>query len=87
MLVGLGYFVPVAEGGGDLYRVKEEKLYAVTGTKGFKWVEKDVAKARLDDGYSVEDIIDKAYFKALIDKAIDTINEFGSFEETFVGRN
>ena len=81
-----GVFVPVAEGGGDLYRVKEDKLYAVTGTKGFKWVEKDVAKARLDDGYSVEDIIDKAYFKALIDKAIDTINEFGSFE-AFVGRN
>jgi hypothetical protein len=29
-----GRFVPVLEGGGTLYRVKDEKYYAVTGTKG-----------------------------------------------------
>ncbi|HEX4503412.1 MAG TPA: DUF5906 domain-containing protein, partial [Scandinavium sp.] len=34
-----GRFVPVMEGGGTLYRVKDDKYYAVTGTKGYKWMD------------------------------------------------
>jgi hypothetical protein len=70
-----GLFVPVLEGGGILYRVSEEKFFAVAGTKGHLWVEADVGHLR-------EDLpIDMSYFKKLRDKAVETIEQFGSFEE------
>ena len=70
-----GRFVPVTEGGGTLYRVKDDKYYAVTGTKGYKWIEADVAKALPDLK------IDMSYFDKIKDEAIKTIEKFGSFEE------
>lgn len=71
-----GSFVPVTEesGGGILYRVNEGKGYAVTGTKGFLWMEAKVAKAA---GAKV----DMTYFDGLVDDAIKTINKFGDFEQ------
>lgn len=74
-----GSFVPVTEesGGGILFRVHEDKGYAVTGTKGFLWLEAKVAKAT---GAKV----DMSYFDGLVDEAVKTINKFGSFEQ-FVG--
>jgi energy-coupling factor transporter ATP-binding protein EcfA2 len=70
-----GRFVPVVEGGGTLYRVKDEKYYAVAGTKGYKWIDAEIAK-------SMPDLqIDMSYFEKLKDEAIKTIEEFGSFEE------
>ena len=73
-----GRFVPVSPecGGGILYRVKDEKRYAVTGTKGFFWLEADVAKE-----LGVEDEIDMSYFENLTNEAIKTISKFGDFEE------
>ena len=70
-----GRFVPVLAGGGTLYRVKEDKYYAVTGTKGYKWVEADVAKELPDLQ------IDMSYFEKLETDAIKTIDAFGSYEE------
>lgn len=73
-LVGkTGLFVPVLAGGGTLYRVKEGKYYAVTGTKGHKWIEAHIAKT-LDD---VE--IDMEYFEKLRANAIETLEAFGPF--------
>jgi energy-coupling factor transporter ATP-binding protein EcfA2 len=70
-----GRFVPVLEGGGTLYRVKNEKYYLVTGTKGHKWVEAEIAQ-------SMPDLqIDMSYFEKLKDEAIKTIEEFGSFQD------
>ena len=70
-----GRFVPVQEGGGTLYRVKDDKYYAVTGTKGHKWIQANVAQ-------SMPDLkIDMTYFDALKEEAIKTIEEFGSFRE------
>ena len=70
-----GRFVPVLEGGGTLYRVKDEKYYAVTGTKGHRWVDAEIAR-------SMPNLkIDMAYFEKLKDEAVKTIEEFGSFEE------
>lgn len=69
-----GLFVPVVEGGGTLYRVKDDKYYAVTGTKGYKWIEAEVAKAMPD----VQ--IDMSYFEKLKEDAVKTIEKFGSFE-------
>lgn len=70
-----GRFLPVLEGGGILYRVKDDKYYAVSGTKGYKWVDAEVAK-------SIDDLkIDMSYFDKLRDDAIKAIETFGSFEE------
>ena len=70
-----GRFVPVVEGGGTLYRVKDNKYYAVTGTKGYKWMDAEIAK-------DLPDVkIDMSYFEKLKDDAVKTIEAFGSFEE------
>lgn len=73
-----GRFVPVLEGcgGGVLYRVKDDKRYAVAGTKGHFWLEAEVAKAL---GDKVQ--IDMQYFDDLVDKARETISKFGEFKE------
>jgi energy-coupling factor transporter ATP-binding protein EcfA2 len=70
-----GRFVPVLEGGGTLFRVKEDKYYLVTGTKGHKWIEAEIAQ-------SMPDLkIDMSYFEKLKDEAIKTIESFGSFQD------
>ena len=70
-----GRFVPVQEDGGTLYRVKDEKYYAVTGTKGYKWIEAEIAQ-------SMPDLkIDMSYFEKLQADAIKTIEQFGPLEE------
>lgn len=74
-----GRFVPVTpeSGGGTLYRVKDDRSYAVTGTKGYFWMEAEMAKTLGPD--VVE--IDEGYFDHLTQEAIKTINKFGDFEE------
>ena len=70
-----GRFVPVLEAGGTLFRVKEDKYYAVTGTKGHKWIEAEIAQ-------SMPNLkIDMSYFEKLKSEAIKTIEGFGSFQE------
>lgn len=74
----VGSFVPVRYGGGDLYRVKEGKKYAVTGTKGYKWVTKEMALGRQDP----DDIfVDMSYFDRLENEAREAIEKFGSYLE------
>lgn len=73
-----GLFIPVTEGGGKLYRVAEDKFYAVAGTKDHLWVEADVA---IEQGEKDSLAIDMSYFNKLKDSAIETIEKFGSFEE------
>jgi hypothetical protein len=70
-----GRFVPVLEDGGTLYRVKDDKYYAVTGTKGFRWMDAEIAKEMPDLK------IDMSYFDKLKNDAIKQIEQFGSFEE------
>jgi hypothetical protein len=70
-----GMFVPVLSGGGRIYRVNEDKYYAVARTKGHLWVEAEIAK----DMDNLE--IDMSYFEKMKDEAIKTISQFGSFEE------
>lgn len=73
-----GRFIPVVSGGGELFRHDKEKdkQYAVTGTKGYRWLESDAVKA---SGKDIE--IDLGYFEGLVEAAKETINKFGSFEE------
>jgi hypothetical protein len=74
-----GRFVPVTESSGagaTLVRIHEGKEYAVTGTKGYFWVESEMANRM---GTKLE--IDMSYFERLAQEARETIGKFGSFEE------
>ena len=73
-----GSFVPIKPGlgGGELLRIKEDKYYAATGTKGWRWLE---AATVLDT--KREDDIDLEYFRHLVDKAVAHLSEFCEFDE------
>lgn len=73
-----GSFVPVKILGGTLWRIKDEKRYAVTGTKGYKWVERDMAMARKEP---YEEFVDYSYFEELKQAAEDAIDYFGAFDK------
>lgn len=75
-----GRFVPVVQDGATLYRVKDNKFFAVTGTKGYQWIEASTAK-----NFNIYQDVDMRYFESLAQDAIDAINKFGSFEEFVKG--
>lgn len=73
----VGLFAPVKKGrgGGLLMREKDGKYYAVGGTSGYRWMEAETVCDHL------EDVVDISYFEELNDQAIETINQYGSFED------
>lgn len=73
-----GVFIPVQMNGGHIWRVKDGKRYAVTGTKGFKWVTFDMAVNR---NLPWEQVVDMRYYEELLDDAKAAIEQFGPFEE------
>lgn len=80
----VGQFCPVLPGigGGQLFRVKEDKYYAASGTKGYRWLEADRVEAEVN-GTTLDDyakVIDISYYQKLADEAIETISEFGDFK-------
>lgn len=77
----VGLFVPIKPGcgGADLMVRRDDKYSAVTGTKGYKWLEAEQVRLM-----SLEDSIDMSYYHTLADKAIDAISKYGDFEH-FVG--
>lgn len=72
-----GSFCPMKSGcgGGLLLREKDGKYYAVTGTKGYRWMEAEVVQE-----LHKEDDIDQSYYIALVDAAVETISKYGDFE-------
>lgn len=68
----IGRFVPIKpgtnKGEGQLLRVNEDKEYAVTGTKGWLWLEAETVKE-----LELEDSIDGSYFDELCKKAEDSL--------------
>lgn len=70
-----GLFVPVQEGGKKLFRVHDDKYYAVAGTKGYLWMEAELAKEKKNLK------VDMSYFEKLKNDAIAAIEKFGSFED------
>ncbi len=66
-------FVPVLDGGGVLWRVKDGNKYAVTGTKGLRWITREMAVQREREG---ELKINLEYFEDLKQKAADAITKF-----------
>ncbi len=73
----VGLFVPVipGNGGGLLMRKKEDKYNAISGTKGYRWLEASIVKENMDK-YT----IDNSYYETLTEKAIELLSTFGSFE-------
>jgi energy-coupling factor transporter ATP-binding protein EcfA2 len=76
-----GSFVPVKEGfgGGVLYRVKDGKSYAVAGTKGYLWLEAEIAKTLPMDAVNMD------YFVKLAEEAKNDIDYWGEYTR-FIGR-
>ena len=74
----VGQFTPVkpGNGGGTLYRKKDDKYYAATGTTGYLWVESETIK----DKPNYRDIVDESYYINMVNEARDAINKFGCFE-------
>ena len=80
----VGNFCPMKDGtgGGILLRESEdkktgEKKYsAVTGSKGYKWME-SVMVSELGK----EKDINKDYYNVMVDKAVETISKYGDFEQ------
>lgn len=77
-----GSFVPVKNDGALVLRIKDDKQYAVTGTKGYRWVERQVALDRKKDNVLN---VDMSYFEKLAKEAEDSIEFYGPFK-TFVAR-
>lgn len=73
----VGRFCPMEDGagGGVLYSLRDGKYYAVTGTKGYHWLESEVVKT-----LGKEDRINKEYYICLVDEAKETIGQYGDFE-------
>lgn len=72
-----GLFTPIKPGcgGGILLREKDGKYYAVSGSKGYRWLESEQVES-LDK----KDDIDESYYKNLCDEAVDSISKYGDFE-------
>ena len=73
----VGNFCPIVpgKGGGLLVREKDGKYYAATGSKGYRWIESELIR-----GTDSEEYIDKSYYNALVDAAVETISQYGDFE-------
>lgn len=72
-----GLFCPmkVGCGAGELMRLKDDKYYAVGGTKGYRWMESEMVEK-----LGLQDQIDETYYRKLVDAAIDKISQYGDFE-------
>ena len=75
----VGRFCPMVNSGGTLYRVQGDKKYAVTGTKGYKWLPAEAVE-ELDKEYG----IDMLYFEAAVEEALAKLAKFG-YPNIFLG--
>ena len=69
----VGQFCPMVEGagGGILYRYKDDKYYAATGTKGYRWMESEMVRSM-----EKQDQINLDYWDHLVHDAIINIESY-----------
>lgn len=74
----VGRFSPIKAGcGGGLLLRKTDKGYsAATGSKGYRWMESEEVK-KLEK----EKDVDRSYYDRLVDEAVETISQYGDFEQ------
>lgn len=75
----VGQFCPMISGvgAGELVRNtgEDDRYSAVTGTKGYRWMESETVRT-----LGLEDKIDRSYYDRLVDAAVETISKYGDFE-------
>lgn len=73
-----GRFTPIKpyHGGATLLREKDGKYYAVTGTKGYFWLESELIR-----GTDAQEGIDRSYYDRMVEEAVRDISQYGDFEE------
>lgn len=73
----VGRFCPIKPGlgGGILTVLRDEKYNAVSGTKGYRWLESEMVRE-----VGREQDIDRNYYEAMVSDSIEKISKFGSFE-------
>ena len=78
----VGLFCPIKPGcgGGELVRENKDKdgntkYDSVVGTKGYRWLESEIVKE-----LGKENDIDRSYYDALVDTAVESISNYGDFE-------
>ena len=79
----IGQFCPIksGHGGGLLMReatdpkTGEKKYASATGAKGYRWLESEFVQ-----NSDSQDAIDRSYYDALVDSAVETISQYGDFE-------
>ena len=87
----VGQFCPIKPGfgGGILVRQdkdNESKFSAATGTKKkddkdiYRWLESETVKQ-----LGLEDVVDRSYYNAMVDDAIESISKYGDFEQFAYG--
>ena len=79
----VGLFCPVKEntGGGSLVRQCTDKdgntkYNSVTGSKGYLWMESEMVQ-----NLGKKDSIDQSYYGKMVDEAVQTISQYGDFEQ------
>ena len=73
----IGQFCPVkpGKGGGLLVVKRDDKYSAAAGSKGYRWIDAELIRAS-----DSQDAIDRSYYNALVDDAVETISQYGDFE-------
>lgn len=74
----VGRFSPIKSGcGGGLLLRKTDKGYsAATGSKGYRWMESEEVKK-----LGKEKDVDRSYYDRLVDEAVETVSQYGDFEQ------
>lgn len=77
----VGRFTPVVPGagGGKLYRKDGDKYNAATGSSGYLWLESEYVKE-----HGLERLINKDYYRKLVDNAKEDLNGLGADVEFFL---
>jgi hypothetical protein len=73
----VGRFCPIKSdcGGGLLFREKDGKFYAATGSKGFRWLESETVKL-----LEKENDIDMSFYDSLVLDSKKAIENYGDFD-------
>lgn len=74
----VGRFSPIKAGceGGLLLRKTDKGYSAATGSKGYRWMESEEVKK-----LGKEKDVDRSYYDRLVDEAVETISQYGDFEQ------
>lgn len=74
----VGEFMPVKDVGGKLTCINGDRVSAVSGTKGYLWLESEYVKGLGDDKW--KDMVDISFFNEMADATKEKLCVYGDFE-------